>query len=237
MNNITYTDWGLIEYKKAWDDQKVIFNKLMDQKLHIDKDKQDTLLNNLIFCEHPHVYTLGKSGQQNNLLISNDFLTKINATYYEIDRGGDITYHGPGQLVGYPIIDLEYFGISLKRYIEMIEEAIIRTLRHYDIEAERLEGATGVWIDTAYPEKTRKICAIGVKASRFVTMHGFAFNVNTDLDYFNHINPCGFVDKGVTSLRKEKGYKIDFEELKALCANSFAKVFDFKYHSFFTKND
>ena len=237
MNNITFVDWNLVDYKQAWDDQKTIFDRLMDQKLHVEKEKHNTLLNQLIFCEHPHVYTLGKSGQQNNLLISDAFLCKIDATYYEIDRGGDITYHGPGQLVGYPIIDLEYFGISLKKYIEMIEEAIIRTLRHYDIQGERLEGATGVWLDTDYPEKTRKICAIGVKASRYVTMHGFAFNVNTDLSYFNHINPCGFVDKGVTSIHKEKEQVIDMDELKALCANSFAKVFDFKYHSFDTKNE
>jgi lipoyl(octanoyl) transferase len=237
MHNITFADWGLIDYKKAWDEQKVIFDKLMNQKLHIEKSKHDPLLNNLIFCEHPHVYTLGKSGQQNNLLINDEFLAKINATYYHIDRGGDITYHGPGHLVGYPIIDLEYFGISLKRYIEMIEEAIILTLTHYDIHATRLEGATGVWLDVDNPESTRKICAIGVKASRYVTMHGFALNVNTDLSYFNHINPCGFVDKGVTSIWKEKSEKIDFDELKALCAHSFAKVFDFKYHSFFTKNE
>ncbi len=237
MNNITFSDWGLIAYKKAWDEQKVIFNSLMDQKLHTEKSKHDSLLNNLIFCEHPHVYTLGKSGQQNNLLINDEFLAKIDATYYQIDRGGDITYHGPGQLVGYPIIDLEYFGISLKRYIEMIEESIILTLTHYDIQATRLEGATGVWLDVDNPETTRKICAIGVKASRYVTMHGFALNVNTDLSYFNHINPCGFVDKGVTSIWKEKSEKIDFDELKALCAQSFAKVFDFKYHSFFTKNE
>ena len=178
-----------------------------------------------MLCEHPHVYTLGKSGAAANLLISDDFLKRIGATYHKIDRGGDITYHGPGQIVGYPIIDLEKFGVSLKGYIHKIEEMVIRTVAEYGIMGERLDGATGVWLDTKIPGKARKICAIGVKASRFITMHGFALNVNTNLDYFSYINPCGFVDKGVTSIERELGKIVDFDEVKKVIAKKFEEVF------------
>ncbi len=205
------------DYKEVWDYQEKLFSEIVDVKLY-NRDKPDNLkniTNHLIFVEHPHVYTLGKSGVQNNLLINDQFLKQINATFYKINRGGDITYHGPGQIVGYPIFDLEEMNLTVKTYIHNLEEAIIQTVAEYDIKSERLNGSTGVWIDTDVPRKTRKICAIGVKASRYVSMHGFALNVNTDLNYFNHINPCGFVDKGVTSLQKELGHKVNMEEIKS----------------------
>ena len=228
MNHLTkYKDLGSIDYKEAWDYQEKLFAKIVEEKKKFagngSTGKQAT--NYLLFCEHPHVYTLGKSGQQNNLLISDEFLQKINATYYKINRGGDITYHGPGQIVGYPIIDLEQFDLSVKKYIYLLEESIIKTLEYYNIDADRLDNATGVWLDKDVPGKARKICAIGVRASRYVTMHGFAFNINTDLEYFNYINPCGFVDKGVTSLQKELGEKIDLEKTKRILKENIQKVF------------
>jgi len=174
----------------------------------------------VILCEHPHVYTLGKSGHENNLLINEEFLNKIQATFFKIDRGGDITYHGPGQLVGYPILDLDNHKVSLKQYIHTIEEAIILTIAEFGIIGTRFEGATGVWLDVG-KQNTRKICAIGVRASKFVTMHGFALNVNTDLTYFNYINPCGFVDKGVTSIQKELQREVSMEEVKRLFSKHF----------------
>ncbi|MFW6020321.1 MAG: lipoyl(octanoyl) transferase LipB [Bacteroidales bacterium] len=221
---VIFQDLKNIDYKKAWDYQESCFNRVADFK----KDKTKLLPKKaegyLLFCEHPHVYTLGKNGQQNNLLISDEFLRNINATYYKIDRGGDITYHGPGQIVGYPIIDLEHFKLGLKKYIESLEEAIINVLKEYNIQGGRLKGATGVWLDPEEPGKARKICAIGVKASRFITMHGFAFNVNTNLEYFNHINPCGFVDKGITSMEKELGQKMDYSEVLEKTKTHLARV-------------
>lgn len=206
---MNYIDWGLIDYKEAWDRQEEMFERKISEKINSKKDiEQDFIL-----CEHPHVYTLGKNGERNNLLINDEFLKKIEATYYHTNRGGDITYHGFGQIVGYPIFDIEALNLSLKSYIHTIEEMIIMTLREYSIETERLEGATGVWLDINTP-RARKICAIGVKASRYITMHGFALNVNTDLKYFQYINPCGFVDKGVTSMEKELNRKVDVEEVK-----------------------
>lgn len=214
---MNYIDWGIIPYAEAWDQQETIFNHIIKTK----KMEQATLeLERVILCEHPHVYTLGKSGHVNNLLINEDFLTKINATFFKIDRGGDITYHGPGQLVGYPILDLDNHKVSLKEYIHIIEEAIILTIAEFGIIGTRLEGATGVWLDVGKPG-TRKICAIGVRASKFVTMHGFALNVNTDLSYFNHINPCGFVDKGVTSIQKEIREEVSMNKVKNLFQQKF----------------
>lgn len=214
---MNYIDWGIIPYAEAWDQQETIFNHIIETK----KMEQATLeLERVILCEHPHVYTLGKSGHVNNLLINEDFLTKINATFFKIDRGGDITYHGPGQLVGYPILDLDNHKVSLKEYIHIIEEAIILTIAEFGIIGTRLEGATGVWLDVGKPG-TRKICAIGVRASKFVTMHGFALNVNTDLSYFNHINPCGFVDKGVTSIQKEIREEVSMNKVKNLFQQKF----------------
>jgi lipoyl(octanoyl) transferase len=211
-----FTDWQTIDYKEAWDKQEMLFQEIIQAK---SERKNTRDLETVFLCEHPHVYTLGKSGQPNNLLINEDFLRKINATYYKVDRGGDITYHGPGQLVGYPILDLENHERSLKSYIYKMEEAIIETLAHFGIHGARLEAATGVWLDVN-TKAARKICAIGVRASRFVTMHGFALNVNTDLTYFNYINPCGFVDKGVTSMQKELNKSIDINEVKKVLKNN-----------------
>ena len=217
---IQYTDWKLIDYKEAWDKQKALFDELIEQKSQFDGSKKEFVPQWFIVCEHPHVYTLGKHGQANNLLIDNEFLQKINAVYYHIDRGGDITYHGPGQIVGYPVLDLERHNLSLKGYVHLLEEAIIQTLLDYQIHSSRMQGATGVWLDVG-GQNPRKICAIGVRASRYVTMHGFALNVNTDLSYFSHINPCGFVDKGVTSLSKELNKTVDIEEIKLKIYNNF----------------
>jgi len=205
-----FTDWHTIDYKIAWAKQELLFQEILQAKREgIDTHNLETFF----LCEHPHVYTLGKNGQANNLLINEDFLRKVHADFYKIDRGGDITYHGPGQLVGYPILDLDNHGRSLKRYIYKMEESIIQTLECYGIHGARLEGATGVWLDTS-SRSPRKICAIGVRASHFITMHGFALNVNTDLTYFNYINPCGFVDKEVTSMQKELGKNISIEDVK-----------------------
>jgi len=206
---LQYSDWGTLEYKEAWFRQEKYFDDLIQRKTQgISTD------NYLVFCEHPHVYTLGKSGNEQNLLLNQLQLLAKNATFVHCNRGGDITYHGPGQLVGYPIFDLENFDLGLKQYIYALEEAIINTLSSYSIVSKRLEGATGVWLDVG-TQACRKICAIGVRSSRFVTMHGFALNVNTQLEYFNFINPCGFIDKGVSSMEKELGRKLDMDELKS----------------------
>jgi len=207
-----FVDWRVVDYKTAWNKQETLFQKIIQTKKE-GKNTRD--LETVFLCEHPHVYTLGKNGQINNLLVNKDFLKKIDASFYKIDRGGDITYHGPGQLVGYPILDLENHGGSLKYYIFKMEETVIKALAHYGIYSSRLEGATGVWLDGNTPN-ARKICAIGVRASHFVTMHGFALNVNTDLTYFNYINPCGFIDKGVTSMQKELGKPVAMDELKEI---------------------
>ncbi|MFO7938315.1 MAG: lipoyl(octanoyl) transferase LipB [Bacteroidales bacterium] len=220
--NVRFVNLGEIDYKEAWDYQEELFDQLIRRKGKGEQiAPEDTAV---IFCEHPHVYTLGKSGEQQNLLITDELLERIGATYYRINRGGDITYHGPGQLVGYPIIDLEMFHLQVKQYIYKLEESIIRTLAHFGLKTERLEGATGVWIDTQTPD-ARKICAMGVRASRFVTMHGFALNVHTDLSYFQHINPCGFVDKGVTSMQKELGKPIAIPEVSPVLKKQLEAVF------------
>ncbi|MCK9324131.1 MAG: lipoyl(octanoyl) transferase LipB [Bacteroidales bacterium] len=224
---INFEDLGLMDFREAWDYQASLFNERVSRKLlnrEVGEGQQSWLDNRLIFVEHPHVFTLGKSGNQNNLLINRDFLENIQATYYHIDRGGDITYHGPGQIVGYPIFDLEHFGLHIKQYVHHLEEAIILTVRNFGITCDRLQGATGVWIDPGTP-RARKICAIGVKASRHITMHGFAFNVNTDLSYFNHINPCGFLDKGVTSLAQELGSSQDMGKVKTILKDNLISLF------------
>jgi len=217
-----------MQYEKAWAYQQKLLSQIQELKksnFELPLCEQTTNYNFLLFCEHPHVYTMGKSGKDNNLLVDEKFLESKGATFYRIDRGGDITYHGPGQIVGYPIFDLEAFGLSVRQYIHNMEEAIIQTLKSYSIDSSRLEGATGVWLDTNLKSKTRKICAIGVKVSRLVSMHGFALNINTDLSYFNHINPCGFIDKGVTSMQNELGYKLDFEEVKNKLKKNFIELF------------
>jgi lipoyl(octanoyl) transferase len=230
--SVVYKDIGLKDYKATWDFQADIFNRLVDKKKQRiqggDSDGK-ILPGTLIFVEHPHVYTLGKSGSENNLLLDNIQLRAREAAFYRIDRGGDITYHGPGQIVGYPIFDLEVIQIGLKDYIYKIEEAIIRTVGESGIIASRLDGGTGVWLDPEIPGKERKICAIGVKASRYITMHGFAFNVNTDLTYFNNINPCGFTDKSVTSLEKELGMKQDFDSVKETVKRNLKEVFNLEW--------
>jgi len=226
---VKFEDLGLKDYKEAWDYQEELLKSMIEHKLMLRSGgdvANDNADPRLIFVEHPHVYTLGKSGSDNNLLINYIQLQAKNATYYHIDRGGDITYHGPGQIVGYPIFDLEVLGFGLREYIFKLEEAVIQTIAEYGLLGEHLTGASGVWLDTAKAGSTRKICAIGVRVSRSVTMHGFAFNVNTDLDYFKHINPCGYTDKGVTSLAKELGRDIDIEEVKAILRGKLALVFD-----------
>ncbi len=225
---VKYTDLEGIEYQQAWDLQEEVLDKTIKQKLEnqkLEEGDKTTAEFNLFFCEHPHVYTLGKSGEDQNLLLSGLELRAKNASFIKTNRGGDITYHGPGQIVGYPILDLECFNLGVRAYIEKLEEAIINTLAHYGLKGELLKGATGVWLDTEVPGKTRKICAMGVRVSRYVSMHGFAFNVNTNLDYFGYINPCGFTDKGVTSLQKELGYELDYEEVKSLLLKELTKVF------------
>ncbi len=225
MQTINYQNLGLVDYKKAWDYQEELFANVLTHRDQPDREHSGYLL----FCEHPHVYTLGKSGHNTNLLISDEMLKQIGATYYHINRGGDITYHGPGQIVAYPILDLEAIKINLKEYIHLLEEVVIKSLERFDFSASRLENATGVWLDVGQKGKERKICAIGVRASRFVTMHGLAFNVNTNLDYFNYINPCGFVDKGVTSMQKELGKEVDVNAVQEVMLEMFGKVFDVTY--------
>ena len=230
--SVVYKDIGNKDYKETWDYQADIFKKLVDNKSSgngVAGIGKNELPGTLIFVEHPHVYTLGKSGSENNLLLDYIQLQAKEASFYKIDRGGDITYHGPGQIVGYPIFDLDIVKIGLKEYIYRLEEAIIRTVGEFGLTASRLDGGTGVWLDPGINGKVRKICAIGVKASRYITMHGFAFNVNTDLTYFNHINPCGFTDKGVTSLEKETGSRQDFDSVKEIVKKNLQEVFDLEW--------
>jgi lipoyl(octanoyl) transferase len=230
--SVVYKDIGLKDYKETWDFQAEIFNKLVDrkkQRLPEGDSVGNIVPGTLIFVEHPHVYTLGKSGSENNLLLNSLQLRAKDASFYRIDRGGDITYHGPGQIVGYPIFDLELIHTGLREYIFGLEEAIIRTVGEFGIIASRLEGGTGVWLEPEITGKARKICAIGVKASRYITMHGFAFNVNTDLSYFNNINPCGFTDKGVTSLEKELGMRQDFDTVKSIVKRNLQEIFNLEW--------
>jgi len=224
---VKFLDMGRSEYKYTWERQEELLNQIVEIKKANSNSGEELAVptpNYLIFVEHPHVYTLGKSGDEHNLLLNYIQLQAKDAVFFKTDRGGDITYHGPGQIVGYPILDLENFGMGLRQYIYSMEEAIIKAVALYGLEASRDPHATGVWLDVGKPT-ARKICAIGVKSSRFVTMHGFALNINTDLEYFKHINPCGFSDKGVTSLEKELGIKQDFEMAKERVLAKFAEVF------------
>ncbi|TCO10785.1 lipoyl(octanoyl) transferase LipB [Natronoflexus pectinivorans] len=222
---------GKVDYKQEWDHQENLFDEVVNTKLNNRENtgSKKPVKHHLIFCEHPHVYTLGKSGMPSNLLITDDLLKKIDAVFYKINRGGDITYHGPGQLVGYPIFDLEAMGLGIKEYIFNLEEAIILTLKEIGIPGSRLEGATGVWLDTDKPAQSRKICAIGVRASRHVSMHGFALNINTNLDYFRYINPCGFIDKGVTSIEKELNQHQNFTEISRIVKDKLTDVFQLHF--------
>jgi lipoyl(octanoyl) transferase len=227
LKTVIFQDLRSVEYKKAWEYQEKLFDQILAGKLAkpAGNGEKGSSAGHLLFCEHPHVYTLGKSGTENNLLIDSGFLKKINAEFYRSNRGGDITYHGPGQVVGYPILNLDCFGLTIRQYIKNIEEAIIMTLHEYGLRASRLDSASGVWLDAPDPAGARKICAIGVRASRNVTMHGFAFNVNTNLDYFGYINPCGFKDKGVTSLEKELGGSQDINQVKENLKKNLSSVF------------
>ncbi len=224
---IKFEDWLLMDYQQAWEKQEKIFSDTIAIKTE-SRNKPDNIAitpNHLVFVEHPHVYTLGKSGKPEHLLLNELQLEEKQATYYKINRGGDITYHGPGQIVGYPILDLDNFFTDIHLYLRTLEEAIILTLADYGIKAGRYTGYTGVWLDAEIPEKARKICAMGVRCSRWVTMHGFAFNVNTDLDYFKHIVPCGIDDKDVTSMQKELGEIVDFQEVKFILKKHIIKLF------------
>ena len=215
---IDFHDLGVVEYPRAYDIQLEFLNKNIERK-----QKGEPTKNTVLFVEHPHVYTLGKHGERSNLKISDQKLKEINAIFVETDRGGDITYHGYGQIVAYPIFDLDNWDILTRRYVYALEEIIIRTLSEYGLEATRLQGAPGVWMtDRPVPEK---ICAIGIRVIKGITMHGFALNVNTDLHYFDYINPCGFTDKGVTSLQKELGHKVDMDEVKDKLKKYFVQVF------------
>lgn len=207
---VKFTDLGLMDYKEAWDYQEELFTRVVDIKLaNRNNNNEEPTPNYLLFCQHPHVFTLGKSGSMDHLLVNSEELSQKEASFYKINRGGDITYHGPGQLVAYPILDLDNFFTDIHRYVRFLEEAVIRTCSDFGVTAERITGLTGVWLTDGIP---RKICAIGVKSSRWVTMHGLAMNVNTDLSYFGNIVPCGIEDKAVTSLQQELGREISLTE-------------------------
>ncbi len=234
MQNVHFKDWGNIEYGNAWDMQESLLKQNLDVKAAwfgksaIERDATIDTKHYFLLCEHPHVYTLGKSGHMENMLLNDTRMKELDVTFYKTNRGGDITYHGPGQIVGYPILDLEKIFTDLGKYMRGLEDVIIKTIGAYGIIGERLPGSTGVWIDATIPGKQRKICAMGVRCSRWVTMHGFALNVNTDLNYFNYIVPCGIIDKGVTSIQKELGQEVPLELIKAEIKKNFEDVFDVK---------
>jgi len=222
---VEFQDWGLLDYQQAWDRQEQVFADTVFAKTQNRNNSTDyPVKNHLIFVEHPNVYTLGKSGKPENLLLDESGLVEKNATYYKINRGGDITYHGPGQIVAYPILDLDNFFTDIHLYLRTLEEAVILTLADYGIKSGRYEGYTGVWLDSDN-EHARKICAMGVRCSRWVTMHGLAFNVNTDLSYFKNIVPCGIDDKDVTSMERELGCKPDIEEVKQKLKRHIGELF------------
>lgn len=226
---VIFESLGLIDYQQAWDYQENLFKGTVDQKIRIrNGEESGPTKNYLLFCEHPHVYTLGKSGDKANLLLDDQQLDEHHARFYKINRGGDITYHGPGQLVAYPIFDLAQFFEDIHKYMRYLEEAVIQTLTEFGIESGRVEGLTGVWVDGDKPT-ARKICAMGVKSSRWVTMHGIGFNVNSDLNYFSHIIPCGIDDKAVTSMEHELGKKVDIDAVAEVLKQKLAALFDFVY--------
>ncbi len=226
MRRVELQDLGLKEYKECWEYQQSLFEELLRRKA---EGSEGDCAGVLLLVEHPAVYTLGKSAKSENILFNEEFLRQTGAELFRIDRGGDVTFHGEGQVVGYPIIDLETLGLSLRDYIDSLEEAVIRTLADFGIVAGRVAGASGVWISEA-GRPPRKICAIGVRASRFVVMHGFALNVATDLSYFTHINPCGFSDRGVTSIEREVGGKVDMERVKELIVKFLSKILNVKIY-------
>ena len=224
---VEFQDWGTIDYQEAWDKQEALFSEIVNIKsANRTNNTENSTKNYLIFCEHPAVYTLGKSGKIEHLLLDEKGLLDNHARFYKINRGGDITYHGPGQLVGYPILNLDYFFTDIHKYLRLLEEAVILTLADYKITAGRSEGQTGVWLESDNPFKARKICAMGVRCSRWVTMHGFAFNVNTNLAHFKNIIPCGIDDKAVTSMEAELGEKVDIETVKLKLIQHLAELFN-----------
>ncbi len=226
--SVKYVKLGLIDYEEAWDHQTKLFEEIVAIKIRNRKEQRRELTpNHLLFCSHPNVFTLGKSGDEQNLLVDRTTREKKNISYYKINRGGDITYHGPGQIVGYPILDLDNFFTDIHLYLRCLEEAVIRTLNEYGIESGRIEGLTGVWLE-ANGKNPRKICAMGVKSSRWVTMHGFAFNLNTDINYYKYIVPCGIEDKAVTSLNLELGKTIDQEEVEHHLLKHLSTIFKMK---------
>ena len=224
---VEFQDWGTIDYQEAWDKQEALFSEIVNIKSANRTNNTEIITKNyLIFCEHPAVYTLGKSGKIEHLLLDEKGLLDNHARFYKINRGGDITYHGPGQLVGYPILNLDYFFTDIHKYLRLLEEAVILTLADYKITAGRSEGQTGVWLESDNPFKARKICAMGVRCSRWVTMHGFAFNVNTNLADFKNIVPCGIDDKAVTSMEAELGEKVNIEAVKSKLIQHLAELFN-----------
>lgn len=236
-DRITYRDEGSVDYSECWKLQQSLFDSLVERKglpgsggnrAPEGAGAADGIGQTLILCEHPHVYTLGKSGKEGNMLMTPEFLESVGASLYRIDRGGDITYHGPGQLVGYPILDLDEMGLGLKEYIHLLEQSVIETIAEFGIDGGRSEGATGVWLEADGKGGLRKISAIGVRSSRFVTMHGFSLNVNPAMEYFSYINPCGFTDRGVTSMAAEIGHDPGLEEVKKVYAGKFKSVFGVK---------
>ncbi len=226
--NVVFSNTGLIDYKECWDLQTRLFNGVIEKKIanrSLDPEQAEPTGSYLLFCQHPHVYTLGKSGKADHLLLPREYLLAKGASYYEINRGGDITYHGPGQITAYPILDLDNFFTDIHKYLRFLEEAVIRTIGEYGLKGGRIEGLTGVWIDYEKPG-ARKICALGVKTSRWVTMHGLGFNVNTDLSYFEHIVPCGIQDKAVTSLSRELDRPVDMKEVEGKLLRHLADLFE-----------
>lgn len=221
MNKINYQNLGLVPYKKVWDFQLDLFNQLLDNK----KNERPNHEHHLLFCQHPHVFTIGRNGDENNMLINSALLEQKQIELYHIDRGGDITYHGPGQQVVYPIFDLDEFRINTKEFVFRLEDAVIKTLEHFSIKSSRLEGAAGIWLDADNKPQSRKICAVGIRSSRRVTMHGIALNINTDLNYFSYMNPCGFTDRGVTSMQKEIGQYVDIQEVEMVLKNQIVEQF------------
>jgi lipoyl(octanoyl) transferase len=229
MQIVHFQDLGLIDYQEAWDFQEQLFKATIDRKIAQRNGATEVATeNHLLFCEHPHVYTLGKSGSVDHLLLSDDQLTQHDALFYKINRGGDITYHGPGQLVAYPIFDLDHFFTDIHKYMRFLEEAVIATLADFGIKGERYDGLTGVWIEPT-TARARKICAMGVKSSRWVTMHGIGFNVNSNLSYFSHIVPCGIDDKAVTSMQQELGHEVDMSAVKVALKKHLAAGFAYQY--------
>lgn len=228
LPKVHFKDLGTIEYQAAWDLQEQLFNETIQRKIALrDNPSATPTEHHLLFCEHPHVYTLGKSGSLDHLLLDENGLQENEATFFKTNRGGDITYHGPGQLVAYPILDLDHFFTDIHKYMRCLEESVIQVLAHYGIKGDRLEGMTGVWIDPQSP-RARKICAMGVKSSRWVTMHGIGFNINSNLSYFSHIVPCGIDDKAVTSIQQEIGREVDMNEVKSLLKKALAEQFGFE---------